>query len=111
MSVRGAFTCVYRFLEEHLTEQDKTLLDFGPIFMEHVLCKIPRWKSRLADEDAGSRLEELTAKEIEKNRLWISGENVMTNQAFPMPLKISSTWLERTIESFSSSVSTIPVNL
>jgi hypothetical protein len=111
MSVRGAFTCIYHFLEEHLTEQDKTLLYFGPIFMEHILCKIPRWKSRLADEDAGSRLEELTAKEIEKNHPWISGEDVMTNLAFPTPLTISSAWLEQTIESFSNSVSTIPVNL
>ena len=42
MSVQGAFGCIYHFFEEHLTEQDKLLLLFGPIFMEHILCKILR---------------------------------------------------------------------
>ena len=58
MSVQGAFTCIYCFLEEHLTEQDKSLLFFSPIFVEHVLCMIPRWKARLADKDAEGRLKE-----------------------------------------------------
>lgn len=106
MSVRAAFTCIYCFFEEHLTEQDKSLLYFGPVFMEHILYKIPRWKAHLTDEDVGGRLEDLTAMEIEKNHLWIPGENFMTNLAFPTPLTISSTWLEQTIELFSSSIST-----
>jgi hypothetical protein len=108
MSVRGAFTCIYRFLEEHLTERDKSVLSFGPIFTEHVLCKITRWKSRLADEDAEGRLEELAAKEYEKNRPWTSGGNIFCNKAFPMPLTIPPAWLEQTIE--STSVGTNPVN-
>ena len=106
MSVRGAFTCIYRFFEEHLTEQDKSLLFFGPIFMEHVLCKIPRWKARLADEDAEGRLEELAAKEIENNYVWTPRANIISNKAFPLPLIIPQAWLEQTIESIS--VSTNP---
>ena len=104
MSVRGAFGCIYRFFEEHLTEQDKSLLFFGPIFMEHVLCKIPRWKNRLTEEDAEGRLEELAAKEIEKNHVWTAGENIISNAAFPVPLIIPPAWLEQTIDSISSSV-------
>ena len=103
MSVRGAFSCIYRFFEEHLTEQDKLLLFFGPIFLEHALCKIPRWKNRLTDEDAEGRLEELAAKEIEKNYIWTAGENIISNTAFPVPLIIPSAWLEQTIDSVSSS--------
>jgi hypothetical protein len=110
MSVRGAFTCIYRFFEEHLTEQDKLLLFFGPIFMEHVLCKIPRWKGRLTDEDAEGRLEELAAKEIQKGYVWTAGENIINNTAFPVPLIIPSSWLEQTIDSISSSVSTNPAD-
>ena len=104
MSVRGAFACIYRFFEEHLTEQDKLLLFFGPIFMEHVLCKIPRWKNRLSEEDAEGRLEELAAKEVEKNYVWTAGENIISNTAFPVPLIMPSAWLEQTIDSISSSV-------
>ena len=103
MSVRGAFACIYRFFEEHLTEQDKSLLFFGPIFMEHVLCKIPRWKNRLRDEGAENLLEEMAKKEINK---WTAGENITSNKAFPVPLIIPSEWLEQAIDSISSSVST-----
>ena len=103
MSVRGAFSCIYRFFEENLTEQDKLLLFFGPIFMEHVFCKIVRWKNRLTEEEAEGRLEELAAKEIEKNRIWNAGENIISNTAFPVPLIIPSAWLEQTIDSISSS--------
>ena len=103
MFVRGAFSCIYRFFEENLTEQDKLLLFFGPIFMEHVLCKIVRWKNRLTEEEAEGRLEELAAREIEKNRIWNAGENIISNTAFPVPLIIPSAWLEQTIDSISSS--------
>ena len=103
MSVRGAFTCIYQFFEEHLTEQDKSLLSFGPIFTEHLLCKLPRWKSRLTDEDAEGRLEELSEKEMKKNLIWSPGENIISNKAFPVPLIIPSAWLEQTIESISIS--------
>ena len=106
MSVRGAFTCIYQFFEEHLTEQDKFLLFFGPIFMEHLLCKLPRWKTRLTDEDAEGRLETLAAMEIEKNHPWIPGQNLLYGKAFPVPLLIPSTWLEQTIESISASNNT-----
>ena len=108
MSVRGAFTCIYRFFEEHLTEQDKSLLFFGPIFMEHILCKIPRWKNRLTEEDAEGRLEELAAKEIEGNYVWTPRGNIMSNKAFPVPLLIPSAWLKQTIDSISVSIN--PIN-
>ena len=101
-SVRGAFICIYQFFEEHLTEQDKSLLFFGPIFMEHLLCKLPRWKARLKDEDAEDRLEDLAGKEIEKKYVWTSGANIISKEAFPVPLLISSAWLEQTIGSISA---------
>jgi hypothetical protein len=100
-SVRGAFTCIYQFFEEHLTAQDKSLLSFGPIFIEHLLCKLPRWKGRLADEDAEGRLETLAGIEVEKNHPWMSGQNVLSGKAFPVPLLIPLAWLEQTIKSIS----------
>ena len=108
MSVQGAFTCIYHFFEEHLMESDQSILFFGPIFTEHILSKIPRWKSCLADEDAEGRLEELAAKEIEKTYPWTSGRNMFDNKAFPMPLVIPLAWLKQTIKSVS--VSTKPLD-
>ena len=75
-----------------------------------MLCKIPRWKKRLTEEDADGRLEELAEKEIEKSYVWTAGENIISNKAFPVPLIIPSSWLEQTIESISSSVDTIPAD-
>ena len=61
-------------------------------------------KNHLTEEDAEGRLEELAAKEIEKNHVWTAGENIISNAAFPVPLIIPPAWLEQTIDSISSSV-------
>ncbi|KAF8812605.1 hypothetical protein BYT27DRAFT_7022110, partial [Phlegmacium glaucopus] len=84
MSVRCAFKCVYSHFDENLTKEDKDILFFGPIFVEHILCKIPRWQSRLAVENAEGHLEKL-ALEAERSDNWISGMNITDHKAFPVP--------------------------
>ncbi|KAF9048078.1 hypothetical protein BDZ89DRAFT_1127035 [Hymenopellis radicata] len=44
-SVIQAFRCVYAFMDEHLDAEHKDLFHFGPIFVEHFLCKLKRWAS------------------------------------------------------------------
>lgn len=100
MSVRCAFKCVYSHFDEYLTKEDKDILFFGPIFVEHILCKIPRWQSRLADENAVGHMEKIVL-EAERSDNWISGMNVMDHKAFPVPLLISSAWLKKIIEQVS----------
>jgi hypothetical protein len=112
MSVRGAYICIYNFFEEHLTKDDKKLLFFGPIFVEHILCKIPRWKKRLEDEDAGGRLEMLIEKVISDGEIWSPGENSISNKAFPVPLTIPAAWLKKTIGSILvCSLTYVPLDL
>jgi len=41
-SVWAVFCCVHHHLEEHLTEEDKQILGFSPLFTEHLLCKVVR---------------------------------------------------------------------
>ena len=38
----SAFTQVYNFLDGHLTEEEKTCIQFDPIMVEHMLCKYQR---------------------------------------------------------------------
>ncbi|KAJ7627901.1 hypothetical protein B0H17DRAFT_861885, partial [Mycena rosella] len=45
-ATRTAFLCVYNHLAEHLSAEDKDVLGFGVIFVEHALCKIQRWSQR-----------------------------------------------------------------
>jgi hypothetical protein len=49
-SVRCAFMCVYEHLNLNMTQKNKELLGFSPIFLEHVLCKVEHWNSRLKKE-------------------------------------------------------------
>ena len=56
-AVRRAFACVYFFLHNNLSEEDKRTLGFGTIFVEHLLCKIARWTVRL--RKAGTLYEKM----------------------------------------------------
>ncbi|KAG2052876.1 hypothetical protein BDR06DRAFT_843269, partial [Suillus hirtellus] len=38
-SIEAAFQVVYWHLKQHLHEEDKVVLRFSPIFVEHLLCK------------------------------------------------------------------------
>lgn len=97
-SVRCAFVCIYRHLDEHLTQEDKNILFFGPILAEHILCKIPRWTGRLEDENAAGRLEQLASEAETENQQWNPGANINDHKAFPFPLVISKVWLQTIVD-------------
>ena len=40
--VVAAFIRVYSFVEEHLTQEERDLIQFDPIIIEHTLCKYQR---------------------------------------------------------------------
>jgi hypothetical protein len=100
-AVRAAFQSVLLHLEEHMTEDDKALVQLGPMFIEHLLCKVARYGSRLKKE--GSSPEErnrldMLAQEAEENEVdWIPGDNLKNPAAFPFPLKPSQKMLEEAI--------------
>lgn len=65
-----AFDTVYTHLEAHLLDEDKNDVGFSPIFVEHVLCKIVRWRGRLGQDSAGSSILATFAKKAieDKNK-------------------------------------------
>jgi hypothetical protein len=51
--VQAALQCVYDHLDATLAPEDRKLLIFGTIFLEHVLCKVVRFKRIIEREAAG----------------------------------------------------------
>ncbi|KAJ7605092.1 hypothetical protein FB45DRAFT_733253 [Roridomyces roridus] len=84
-SVRAAFICVYAWLDHHLSEKDKDLVDFGAIFVEQLLCKIGRWQRIFAAKCGKEDLAERARKEFEKTVGWKAGENESNYDKWPIP--------------------------
>jgi len=65
---------VYNHLDQFLTEDNKKILGFSPIFVEHLLCKVVRWESRLVEGKVSS-LDKMAASIDLPVEHWISREN------------------------------------
>ncbi len=44
LEVRDALRCVYDSLDNKLSSDDKRMLRFNAIFVEHLMCKVSRWE-------------------------------------------------------------------
>ncbi|RDB25058.1 hypothetical protein Hypma_007527 [Hypsizygus marmoreus] len=78
-AVYVALTCLYTFLDNHLTDDDKTILGFGTIGLEHALCKVSRWSKKVEDILRW-------AKAAEQSDTFIHGANLHNPAGFPFPL-------------------------
>ena len=99
-ATRAAFACVFRHLDENLTREDKEILFFSPIFVEHLLCKVGRWKNRFSNYPGiADKLHELVHKALEEtwNSGWVAGANSLSPKAVPFPLKLDFAWIEAVI--------------
>ncbi|PIL27229.1 hypothetical protein GSI_10373 [Ganoderma sinense ZZ0214-1] len=47
--VVAAFCHVYTFIEERLTQEERDLIQFDPVMLEHALCKYQRLMRELKD--------------------------------------------------------------
>ncbi|KAF8174837.1 hypothetical protein K438DRAFT_1980029 [Mycena galopus ATCC 62051] len=84
-AVRAAFFCFYAWLDYFLTKADKEVLGFGPIFAEHLLCKVGRWKKRLY-KMSGRKMDLTTiAQELFEGKPWVSAENLADYTKWPIP--------------------------
>ncbi|KDR72713.1 hypothetical protein GALMADRAFT_42557, partial [Galerina marginata CBS 339.88] len=45
--IQVGFKSVFAHLDQYLSPEDKALLGFNVLFVEHLLCKITRWDSRM----------------------------------------------------------------
>lgn len=95
--MRVAVQLLYNHMDRHLTTEDKTILDFGYIFVEQSLCKIVRWDYRLRQGNAGS-LELLAKEAMNKAKNWVARENTTDHTKFPFPLLIDNDMIEETIQ-------------
>ncbi|PPQ74217.1 hypothetical protein CVT24_001131 [Panaeolus cyanescens] len=82
-AVFAAFTTLYQHLDRSLSDSDKQVIDFGPMFLEHLLCKVSRYAHRWTGFTA-------LAKDKEK-------EDV-DSTTFPFPLVLSQDGLQAIID-------------
>lgn len=90
--VKFAFTALYDHLDQFLSDADKQIIGFNPLFLEHILCKVARWSSRLQSSKANGdvpSLHVLSTQLEEDLPNWVSGDNKQNHLAIPFPLTVS----------------------
>lgn len=85
--IQIGFKCVFSHLDEHMSSDDKALLGFNVLFVEHLLCKITRWDSRMNQAQLTDAWENLV-KEAERD----------VNGNFPFPLTMAPEKIKTIIE-------------
>ena len=86
-SVRAAFYCVHHYLEKTLSDDDKHILGFSPLFTEHLLCKVIRWAKHLSTE-GGIDFYRMGQDAESSQTTWVVGSNATDEHAFPFLLTI-----------------------
>jgi hypothetical protein len=94
-----AFQCVYIHLQDNLSDDDKEILGFGVIFVEHVLCKVARWEDRYntAMEASYKTFQDLTT-DLHTIAVWMRDQNKFDPKAFPFPLALDPSQLRLLID-------------
>src|ERR1700733_11360888 len=74
-----ALKCIIQHFEDHLSDDDRSVLGFdlgyGVIFVEHVLCKIVRWKWRLKQNCSNRILMSTLGAAARRGDSWKKGAN------------------------------------
>ncbi|PPQ82940.1 hypothetical protein CVT24_012856, partial [Panaeolus cyanescens] len=87
-AVYAAFSALYQFLDTNLTDVDKKDIDFGPMFLEHLLCKVSRYNRRWPGFAAHAQTMEKTTLTIQPT-------------TFPFPLILTQDNLQEIFDSMS----------
>jgi hypothetical protein len=85
--IQVGFKCIFAHLDEHLSIDDKALLGFNVLFVEHLLCKIAQW---------GYRMKQ--ANLLDKWEAWIKDAEENVDGTFPFPLTIEPEKVKKVIE-------------
>ncbi|KAL0056898.1 hypothetical protein AAF712_016487 [Marasmius tenuissimus] len=97
IAITLAFKCVYNFLDNHLSPQDKALLGFDVIFVEHLLCKVKRWHNMLTKACFMKEVDRLL-EEAKKE----------ASDGFPLPLQVDRKELLEQIQVMKTRARTEP---
>lgn len=103
--VEAAFEVVYWHLEQHLHEEDKAVLRFSPIFVEHLLCKVARFSRQFESKDGTLSQRGSTAMrdQLEAGG-WEKGANIQdkAGRLYPIPLTVDESVVTRVVEGLKS---------
>ncbi|KAJ6530964.1 hypothetical protein DFH09DRAFT_1409640 [Mycena vulgaris] len=97
-SIIAAYMVVYKHLDTNLSADDKQCLGFGTLFVEHLLCKVGRWKYRLRLQKHDFLLMARHAM-VAQDVNWMKGANLTDHMAFPIPLTPDHKDIQNTIDS------------
>ncbi|KAJ2920782.1 hypothetical protein H1R20_g16313, partial [Candolleomyces eurysporus] len=98
-ATRFAFDVVYDHLETYMKEEDKKLIGFSTIFVEHLLCKVVRWDKHLKKEGSSKKLADF-AEDACKNYERGFQEQV----PFPTPFSVSQKSMEMYLSLANASI-------
>ncbi|KAH7919988.1 hypothetical protein BV22DRAFT_995875, partial [Leucogyrophana mollusca] len=97
----ASFKTFYAHLNRYLSPEDKEMLVFDTVFMEHLLCKVARYSKAFCEGDKIT-LNSLGRQAIlqEASMPWISGANLedVTGKLFLIPLHTDKESLKRIVE-------------
>ncbi|OBZ78486.1 hypothetical protein A0H81_01596 [Grifola frondosa] len=96
--IRAAFTVIYNHLDDNLNIADKETLNFGVIFVEHLLCKVTRYEYQCRSLKENFLTMSKKAQEAQKE--WMEGANVndLTGKLFPIPLTTAAEKIKISIQ-------------
>jgi hypothetical protein len=96
-----SINCVFSHFNDNLSDNDRISmgfhLNYGPLFVEHILCKVSRWQSRLVSNCGKAanliKLGDISAGVEKDGTKWIQSANFEDASLFPIPLSISQDYL------------------
>jgi hypothetical protein len=111
----ASFNCVLKHFDDNLSEHDRSSMGFGigcgVIFVEHILCKVVRWDSRLVFNcGKGASLVKLGDAAAEAEVTWTKGANHNDASLFPIPLKMSQDRLKELLIDSEISFMLFPID-
>ena len=91
--VRAAFFCVIVHMDKFLSPKAKEALEYSPIFVEHVLCKVKRWISRFKSKIHAQTFISLVQKLVEE-----AATATESHKLLPIPVHMTREAIEEAIQ-------------
>ncbi|KAF7374675.1 hypothetical protein MSAN_00352500 [Mycena sanguinolenta] len=95
IATQVAFQIVYNHIDRWMSARDKERVGFGAIFVEHLLCKVKRWRERYS-----AMPDDLFtwAKAAVRGVEWGPGDDRGDGAKLPFPCDVSAEFIEAAIQ-------------
>ncbi|PPR04901.1 hypothetical protein CVT24_007176 [Panaeolus cyanescens] len=98
LSIYAIFYILWKHLDDSLTDSDKQILGFGPMFVEHLLCKVRRYTKRWLDYS--KEVEKQENQQESNAAVWEAGKNERDCFVFPFPIVLKKDEIIKILESY-----------